>query len=116
MSFLSHLRLRTKLILLIGMVTVALTVTIGTAAGLMHERMFADRVDKMRAVVDSVRGIAAALQVQVADGRLTRDQALEKIRDTIHAIHFDNGIGYVVAETAAGVTYAHGVDTSIEGR
>ena len=116
MSLLSRLRLRAKLILLIGMVSLALAGTIGTAAVLMHERMFADRVDKMRAVVDSVRGIAAALQVQVDDGRLTKDQALEKIRDTIHAMHFDNGVGYVVVETLSGITYIHGVNASLEGR
>jgi methyl-accepting chemotaxis protein len=116
MSLFSHLRIRTKLIVLVGTVSFALAVTIATAAGLMHERMFDDRVEKMRAVVDSVRGIAAALQVQVADGRLTQDQAMEKLRDTIHAIHFDNGVGYVVAETASGVTYIHGVNRSLEGK
>jgi methyl-accepting chemotaxis protein len=116
MTLLSRLRLRTKLILLFGMVSLALIATIGTAAALMHQRMFDDRVEKMRAVADSVRGIAASLQVQVADGRLTQEQALEKIRDTIHAIHFDNGVGYTVAETLSGITYAHGVNASLEGK
>ena len=53
MNFLRHLRLRTKMSLLLGLSALAIVVSIGAAASLMQQRMLDDRVDKLRAVVQS---------------------------------------------------------------
>ena len=86
MNFLRHLRLRTKLTLLLGLSALALVVSIGAAASLMQQRMFDDRVDKLRAVVQSTIGIAQSLENRVTAHALTREQALAMLRDDIHAL------------------------------
>ena len=53
MNILSHLKLRAKLTLLLGLSTLAVIVSIGAAASLMHQRMFDDRIAMLRAVVQS---------------------------------------------------------------
>src|ERR1700685_2318615 len=76
MHVLSRLRLRTKLALLMALSAVAVTVAVIVGASAMHQRMYDDRVDKLRAVVQGVRSFATALETQVAAGKLTQDQAL----------------------------------------
>jgi methyl-accepting chemotaxis protein len=116
MNLLSRLKLRTKLILPIGMAALGMVVLATISASMIHTRVLEDRIDKVRAVVHSVRGIAEGLQAQVADGRLTRDQAMEKLRDTVHVIRFDNGTGYMSIHATNGTIVAHGWNPALEGR
>ncbi len=120
MNILSRLKFRTKLTLLLGLCSLALVLCIGAAASLMQRRMFDDRVDKLRVIVESTIGIARSLENRVAAGQLTRDQALRLLRDDIHAIRFDAGQGYltVQADDANGqsIMLAHGVDPSREDK
>ena len=53
MSALSHLKLRTKLTVLIGLSALAMIAIAVTAAATMHQRMLDDRVNKLRAQVIS---------------------------------------------------------------
>ena len=98
MHLLSHLRVRTKLMLLIGMSAFALVLSTSVAASLIRQRMFDDRVDKLRGVTETALGIAKALEDQVAAHGMTREQALEQFRKAAQAIRFDNGDGYIVAQ------------------
>ena len=61
----------------------------------MHQRMFDDRIDKLRAVVQAAIGVAQSLQDQVAAHQITREQALAPFRDDVHAMRFDAGTGYL---------------------
>ena len=99
MHILSRLRLRTKLALLMGLSALALVVSIGFAASIMHQRMIDDRVDKLRAVVQTTVGLAQSLENQVAAHQLTREQALEQFRTAAHVMRFDAGAGYIYAQT-----------------
>jgi hypothetical protein len=85
MKFLSRLRLRTKLALLLGLFALALVVSIGAAASLLRHRMVDDRVDKLRAVVQSTIAIAQSLEDRVLAHALTREQALALLRDDMTA-------------------------------
>lgn len=120
MNILSHLKLRAKLTLLLGLFVLALVASIGAAASLIHQRMLDDRVDKLRAVVQSTIGIAQSLQNRVTAGQLTREQALAMLRDDIHAVQFDAGEGYVIVQSDVAHTQsmmlANGVDPSSEGK
>jgi methyl-accepting chemotaxis protein len=116
MRLLSHLRLRTKLTLLLGLSIFAVVVSIAAAAALMRQRMFDDRIDKLRAVVQSTIGISQALENRVAAHQLTRDQALETLRGDIHAIRFDGGTGYVVAQRLDSMLVIHGTVPALEGK
>jgi methyl-accepting chemotaxis protein len=116
MRLLSRLRLHTKLMVLLGLSALALVVSIGAAASLMRARMFEDRVDKLRAVVQSTMSIAQSLEVKVAAKQLTRDQAVVLLRDEVHGMRFDSGSGYITALTQDGVTVIHGSIPALEGK
>ena len=116
MYVLSRIKLRTKLTLLLGLSALAVVISIGAAAWLSRDRMFGDRIDKLRAVVQSTISIAKSLEARVAAHQLTRDQALALLRDDVHALRFDNGAGYVFAETSDDVLVLHGTVPALEGK
>ena len=116
MKLLSRLKLHTKLALLLALATLALVASIGVAASLMHQRMFDDRVDKLRAIVQSTIGVAQALENRVTARQITREQALALLGDDIHAMRFDGGVGYVFAQTLDNILVLHGGDPALEGK
>ncbi len=116
MRILSHLKLRTKLTLLLGLSALALVASIGAAASIIHQRMFDDRVDKLRAVVQSTIAIAQSLENRVTAHALTREQALALLRDDVHAMRFDDGVGYVFAQTLDNILVLHGATPALEGK
>ena len=116
MHILSRFKLRTKLTLLLGLSALAIVISIGAAAWLSQERMFRDRIDKLRAVVQSTISIAQSLETRVAAHQLTREQALALLRDDVHALRFDNGAGYVFAQTLDDVLVLHGTVPALEGK
>ncbi|HEY1931109.1 MAG TPA: methyl-accepting chemotaxis protein [Acetobacteraceae bacterium] len=120
MKLLGHLRLRTKLTLLLCLSALGLILSIGAGAFQMHQRMLDDRIDKLRAVVQSTVAYAQSLESRVVAHQLTHDQALALLRDDIHAMRFDGGTGYlsVQAEDAKGGTLilVHGASPAREGK
>ena len=116
MSILSRLRLRTKLALLLGLSALGLVAAAGIGAVMLHNRMLADRAEKLHAIINSTVGIARMLEGRVAANTMTREQALEQMRDSIHAMRFDGGTGYVVAQSDAGATLMHGTNPAMEGK
>src|SRR5579863_3217623 len=116
MHILSRLRLRTKLVLLLGLSTLALVAAIGVAASIMHQRMLDDRVDKLRAVTLSAIGFAESLEAQVTARRMSREQALAEFRDEIHRVRFGAQGDYILLQDANGIVAMHGGDASREGK
>ncbi len=96
MNILSHLRLRTKLTLLLGLSALALIASIGLAASQIHQRMLDDRISTLRATTEMALGLAAALEQEAAAGKLTRAEAVARLGAALHVMHFDTGIGYIV--------------------
>jgi hypothetical protein len=76
MSFLSHLRIRTKLVLLVGCSALALIIGVGATGAIMRQRMLDDRIDKLRAVVLTTIGFVQSLQAQVEAHAIGQEQAL----------------------------------------
>ena len=99
MHILSRLRLRTKLALLMGLAALAFVVSNGISASMLRQRMTDDRVDKLRAVVQTTIGLAQSLEDKVAAHKLTHEQAFDELRDAAHAMKFDAGDGYIVAQS-----------------
>ena len=120
MTFLGHLRFRTKLTLLIGLSSLALVISIGAGAVQMHQRMLDDRADKMRAIVDVGKGLAQDLASQVTAKELSQDQAEARFRAEIHAMRFDGGDGYIAVHVAGAngedLMFAHGSAPQLEGK
>jgi methyl-accepting chemotaxis protein len=116
MVVLSQLRLRTKLGLLVALSVLTFAASIAVAASLVRRATVDERVDKMHAIVDSAVGIAGALEQRVKAGELTRAQALRLIRDDIHAMRFDAGVGYIYAQTLDNIIVLHGASSALEGK
>jgi methyl-accepting chemotaxis protein len=112
----SRIAFRTKLTLLVVLGALGMVAVIMTSASILHQRMVEDRIDKLRAVVTSTRSVAEGLVAQAADGRITPEQAMARLRDTIHTIRYDGGAGYVVADTFDGITAIHGTNPALEGK
>ncbi len=116
MKFLSHLRLRTKLTLLLGLSALAVIASIGLAASQLQQRMLDDRVDKLRTAAQMFIGFAAAQEKRIAAGELTRQAAVAQLADNLTTMHFDNGDGYVVFQTEDGLVLAHGGTPNLNGK
>jgi methyl-accepting chemotaxis protein len=117
MNLLSRLKLRTKLTMLLGLSALAVVVLIGVASSVLHQRMVDDRIDKLRAIGQVTLGLTQSLEQQVAAHQLTHDQAVDQFRDAVHAIRFDAGSGYIVAQTLdTGIIMADGARPSLEGK
>jgi methyl-accepting chemotaxis protein len=112
----TRLRLRTKLALLLAVSTLAVVLSIGCGALMLRDRMVDDRVDKLRAVTQSTLAIARGLESQVATGTLTREQAIDKLRQVIHLIRFDGGTGYVTVSSTDGTGIINGIEPAREGK
>ena len=113
---LSRLKLRTKLLMLLCLFAGGLLLNLGMDAWAMRTRMLADRLDKLQATVDMVSSYAATLERQVAEKRITREQELLALREVVHGLHFDGGMGYVVLQTLEGLELVHGGNPSLEGK
>ena len=116
MFLLSQLRLRTKLGLLVALSVLTFVASIAVAASLVRRAIIDERIDKMHAIVDSAVGIAGALEQRVKAGELTREQALRLMRDDIHAMRFDAGVGYIYAQTLDNIIVLHGASSALEGK
>jgi len=116
MNLLSRLRLRTKLALPIGLSVLTLVAVIAVAASLVRQRMVEERTAKNQAIVQATIGIAQALENRVSAHQLTHEQALAMLRDDIHAMRFDNGAGYVYAQTLNNIIILHGASPALEGK
>jgi methyl-accepting chemotaxis protein len=111
----SRLSLRIKLTLLLGLSALAVVTAIAVGASSLHATMMADRADKLHAVVRSVVGIATNLEKEIAAQHMTRDQALARLRDTIHAMRFDNGAGCIAISNAdTAMVLVHGATPALE--
>ena len=117
MNFLTRLTLRVKLMLLFGLSALAVIGSIAAAASLIHERMLADRVDKLHSVTQAALGLAQSLEDQVVAKRMTHEQALAEFVNAVHKIRFDNGDGYIVVQTLdSAMVVAHGAIPSLDGK
>jgi methyl-accepting chemotaxis protein len=119
MNVLSHLRLRTKLTILLGLASLGVVASIGLGAVTLHDRMIHDRVDKFRAVVEVTNSLLSGLTDAVAKGLLTQEQAEAQFRREIHSIRFDGAAGYITVQSVQAngnfVIFAHGADPKREG-
>jgi len=115
MLLLNHLKLRSKLAILLGMATLAVIGSIGTGLSIMRDRMTTDRIEKLRTVVEMTSSLARFMEAEVQAGRLTHDQALGQFRSQVHALRYDEGTGYLVVQGEDDVILAFGPDPKRDG-
>ncbi len=112
----SRLGLRAKLALLMGVSAAGVIVAIFVGAASMHQRMYDDRIDKLRAVVDGARTYATQLETQVTAGKISRNQAFDAMKQYAHAMRFDHGEGYLTLSGFDGVVRIHGAAPERENK
>jgi len=116
MRMLARLRIRFKLTLLLALSATAVVILVALAAGQLRDRMAGDRVEKLRTAVQMAGGFAQVLAKREAAGQMTHEAAVADLRAAVHAMHFDNGNGYVVFQLAEGIVLAHGGIPKLEGK
>jgi methyl-accepting chemotaxis protein len=116
MQFLSRLRLRTKLTLVLGLAALAVIASIGLAASQLHQRMLGDRIDKLRVATQMTIGLATSLEQQVVAGKLTHEMAVAQLAGAVRVMHFDDGDGYLVFQGKDGMVIVHGGDARLAGK
>jgi len=113
---LRRLKIRAKFGLLLGLAVVTVLLLFGASAEVIRSRMREDRVDKLRAAVEIVRSVAETLEKQVAEGKLSREQAIARFHDDARTFRFDGGAGYVLAYGMDGFTYLSPATPASEGK
>jgi methyl-accepting chemotaxis protein len=116
MNILSRLRIRTKLVLLLGLSALALIASVSAGASLMHGRMINDRIDKVHAIVLAAIGFAQSLQAQVDAHQISHAQAVAAFRDDVHRVRFGAEDDYLLIQTFDGTVVMHGGDPTREGK
>jgi len=116
MRVLQRLTLRAKLFMLLALAAVGLATAIVAGVSIMHGRMLADRIDKVRAVGQAAIGFAASLEADAQAGRLTRDAAIARFRDQIHTVRFGTNGDYLLLQRDDGTVVAHGGNPALEGQ
>jgi methyl-accepting chemotaxis protein len=106
MKSLTHLKISIKICVLLAVLVLGLALAGLAAARLAHQELVNSRVEQLKAIVDTALGIADALDKQVQAGKLTREQAIDALRERILPMRYDNGEGYVFVYTMDGITVA----------
>ena len=115
MAALYRLTIKAKLGLLIGLLMMALAVTVGLAASFAHQKMIDDRIAELRAIVETVHGVAQKYEEQIKAGTITRAQGLEQLRTVIHGMRYNDGVDYLFVSGFDGTSLMHGANPKQEG-
>ncbi len=115
MRWFNNLRLAVKIQALVAIMVVALIATLAALINAQYERMIDDRVAEIRAVVHTAQGVAKALQQAEAAGKLTHEEALKRFHDTLTAMRFHAGDGYLFVYKMDGTLVVLPVQPQLEG-
>ena len=101
---LNHIKIGSKLTILVGVTLAGLCVAGALAGYLMQQEMLNARIEQIHAVVDMARNMAAGLQKQVDAGELTREAAIAEFSKRGNTLTYDGGSGYLFGYTMEGIT------------
>lgn len=115
MGFINNIRIRTKLLLVLGLTGLSLAGAIWASTSILHQRMLQDRIAKLRAVVEIAAEQAQALDAQVKAGKLTLDEAMARYKDVGRGMWFDDHRAYVGIVGYDGIWFMNAAVPKIEG-
>jgi methyl-accepting chemotaxis protein len=101
---LNNLTIAPKLGILVGMTLLGLCAAGVLAGYLMQREMLAARTEQVHAIVELARNMALGLRKQVDAGELTKDAAIAEFGRRGNTMTYDNGAGYLFANTMDGIT------------
>ena len=115
MTFLNRLKIKAKLMVVLALTAGAIVVAVMLAASVLHQKMMDERIGKLRGIVETAIGLAQALDDQVTAGHMSRDDAIARFRDDLHAMWYDNHTDYVFANSLEGISIANASNPKQEG-
>jgi methyl-accepting chemotaxis protein len=92
--------------MLLGIMVLSLAVAGYAAVRFAHGALFDGRVLMLKSIVDTALGTVESLDKQVQAGKLTREQAIDNLRERVLPMTYDKGEGYVFVYTMEGLTIA----------
>src|SRR3954451_20555396 len=103
---LRSLSIKTKLFGLILTVCLACFAIVGAGLYLSYNRMYQDRVDVLRFMVEAGYGIATKFETEVVAGHISREEAQDRFKQALLAIRY-NGKEYLFANTYNAMGFVH---------
>jgi len=116
MSFLKQLKIKTKLLILLAVTALALFISSTVSALFQYNEMMDARTSKLRGAIEMVYTLAEAKQKEVEKGSISKDAAINYLKQAIHDMRYDNGSGYIFCVDFDGVSIIDGGDPSKEGK
>ncbi|HQT75712.1 MAG: hypothetical protein B7Z80_06740 [Rhodospirillales bacterium 20-64-7] len=116
MLFLPYIKLRTKLLSLMGISILGLLALGVLTVSTVRQRMLDDRIDKLHAAITVVIGMAQQLEDKVVAKEIDRETAISLLRNELHRIRFGTKDDYILAQTYGGMVVIHGGDPRREGK
>ena len=100
------LRVGAKLQVLTALTIVLISIAGAGCVKLVQTELLSARINQLRAITDTAKGIADGLQKKVAAGEMSKDAALSAFSDRVRTMSYDQGQGYVFAYRMDGVAVA----------
>ena len=104
---LTKLSIRAKLSGLVAAAAVAAVALAGASLYLNYHRMYQDRLDTLKAVVEMGVTLAATLESEAASGTITREEAQARFKAAVTGIRYEGGREYLFSHTMDGIGFAH---------
>jgi methyl-accepting chemotaxis protein len=115
MSMINKIRIRTKLLLVLALTAASLAAAIWAATSILHERMLQDRIAKVKATTEMAYEQASLFESQAAAGKMTRDEAIARFKESGRGMWFDNHKSYVTVASMEGLHMLNPAVPKIEG-
>src|SRR3954452_23019389 len=103
---LGSLSIKVKLLGLILAAGAACFAIVGSGLYLSYNRMYQDRVDLLRFMVEAGHSMATKFEAEVAAGHLSREEAQSRFKQALLAIRY-GGKEYLFANTYSAMGFAH---------
>jgi methyl-accepting chemotaxis protein len=111
---LGRLSIRGKLLLVVTLFSVALLAITGKMLMQRHDRMWEDRIEKVRAIAETSITMAQRFDAEVTAGRLDAETAKARWREAISRMWYD-GNEYLFAVTLDGIMVMHAANPRLDG-
>ena len=116
MVLVDNLKIMTKLWVLLGIFVFSLAFAIGMGASILHQKMIDDRVSKLHGLVETMHGLAQALEKKAAAGEFSREEATNRFRGAIQNMWYDDHHNYGFAIGLDGVTLVNPAAPQYDGK
>ena len=113
--FLSRLSVAAKLTALAAVTALAVIGLSAMSLYNSYEQLRQDRIDMVKAVVDSTKSFAESVYARADAGEITEEEAFALLRGFIDGVRF-NGEDYLFAYSMDGVGLIHPINASLEGK